>query len=540
MSFIMILASMVAAYSIVFHFLMTLEGKEFSWVTGFYWTLTVMTTLGFGDITFEGDIGRLFSILVLLSGVIFMLILLPFTFIRFFLAPWMEAESRRRVPRELPPETADHIIITAHNAVTAALIERLTTYARQYVVIVEDYDQAILLYSKGIKVAIGNIDDMETYKKMRVDKAALVVSGNSDEINTNVAFTVRELNGSVPVITTADSPHSVDVLSMAGSSLVVDVSDLLGRSFANWTLCGECQANIIGRFHELVIAEVPAINTPLVGKTLAETRLAELFGINVAAMWERGKILTPTPETRIARSTVLLLAGTEKQIITYDEVFSIYQIFRQGDDPVIIIGGGRVGTAIAKRFEERAIRYTIVEKNPRRVKQKANTVLGDAADLSTLQQAWIEKAPVALVTTHDDATNIYFTKYLRSLRPDMQIISRANVNRNVSTLHRAGADFVISYSVLGANIMFNFLMKQEALVPIEGLTLFVWTVPPRVILTRSHITRQTGCGVVAVRSRGEVSADPDAGLRIEPGAEIILIGTYEAERKFFQVFGKKR
>lgn len=39
------------------------EGRYHSWITGIYWTLTVMTTLGFGDITFTNDIGRLFSII---------------------------------------------------------------------------------------------------------------------------------------------------------------------------------------------------------------------------------------------------------------------------------------------------------------------------------------------------------------------------------------------------------------------------------------------------------------------------------------------
>lgn len=90
--FIAILIAMVTIYSILFHFLMAYEGREYSWITGFYWTLTVMTTLGFGDITFTRDVGLLFSIVVLLSGIIFMLILPLFAFIKFFFAPWVEAE----------------------------------------------------------------------------------------------------------------------------------------------------------------------------------------------------------------------------------------------------------------------------------------------------------------------------------------------------------------------------------------------------------------------------------------------------------------
>jgi len=84
--FLLALAAMVAVYSILFHLLMLREGREFSWITGAYWTLTVMSTLGFGDITFVSDLGRLFSMWVLLSGIVFLLVLLPFTFINFFYA----------------------------------------------------------------------------------------------------------------------------------------------------------------------------------------------------------------------------------------------------------------------------------------------------------------------------------------------------------------------------------------------------------------------------------------------------------------------
>ena len=64
---------------------MLFEEKEFSWITGFYWTLTVMSTLGFGDITFASDLGKAFTLTVLLSGIVFLLVMLPFTFIQFFM-----------------------------------------------------------------------------------------------------------------------------------------------------------------------------------------------------------------------------------------------------------------------------------------------------------------------------------------------------------------------------------------------------------------------------------------------------------------------
>ncbi len=533
--FFLVLAVMVVLYSILFHFLMALEGRDHSWITGFYWTLTVMTTLGFGDITFETDLGRIFSIFVLVSGVVFLLTLLPFTFIKFFYAPWIEAESRKRTPKELPPETRSHVIITHYDSVTQALIEKLIDHDYEYVLVLEDLKQATELADAGLRVAVGYVDDPETYRKMRVDQALMVVATNRDEINTNIAFTIRELNEQIPIITTADSPYSIDILQMAGSTRVLQFYEILGRSLATWTVGGDCKANIISHFDEFVIAEFPALGTPLIGKTLAESKLRENLGVNVVGIWERGKFGIPTAESRITRNSVLVLAGTEENMEAYDEVYSFYHIYKLATDPVIIIGGGRVGYAIAERFRERGTPYLIIDKNPRALRDEGSAIVGDAADIRTLQKAWLEKAPAALVTTHDDAVNIYLTKYLRSLRPDLQILSRANLERNVSTLHRAGADFVMSYSSVGANAVFNFLKREQTLMLAEGLNIFRQKAPSSLIgksLAESKIRERTDCSVIAIKDGEYMSINPDPWKPIGEDSELIMIGTYDGERKF--------
>ena len=539
LKFVLVLMFLVIVFSVAFHFLMALEGKNHSWITGFYWTLTVMSTLGFGDITFNTDLGRAFSIVVLLSGMVFLLTLLPFTFIKFFYAPWIEAESRKRTPQELPPETRGHVIITNHDTVTMALIEKLTAHKVDYVVIVEDFKRALELYDTGVRVAVGNVDDPETYRKLRADRAALIVATNRDEINTNITFTVRELSEKVPIITTADSPYSLDILQMAGSTKVLQIYDMLGRSLAAWTVGGDCKANVIGRFDDLIIAEFPVVGTPLVGKTLVESKLREKFGVNVVGIWERGRFEVPRADSRIERTSVLLLAGTEKSLAAYEEVYAFYHICNLTVDPVLIVGSGRVGDTIARRFKERESPYLVIEKNPKRLEDEKHYVVGDAADIQTLQRAWIEKAPAALITTHDDATNIYLTKYLRSLRPDMQILSRANLDRNVSTLHRAGADFVMSYASLGANAIFNFLKNEDTWMLAEGLNIFHLKAPETLAgknLADSRIREITDCSVVAIKEENLLFINPDPQRPIKPNAVLVLIGNNEGERKFLKVF----
>lgn len=100
---VVLFVALVAIYSVSFHVLMDREGQSHSWATSVYWTLVTMTTLGFGDITFQSDAGRLFSVVVLLSGSIFLLVLLPFTFIQFVFVPWMSARRRDERPASCPP-----------------------------------------------------------------------------------------------------------------------------------------------------------------------------------------------------------------------------------------------------------------------------------------------------------------------------------------------------------------------------------------------------------------------------------------------------
>ena len=66
---------MIGVYSALFHEIMEYEGQRYSWPTAVYWTIVTMSTLGFGDITFTSDLGRLFSVVVLVTGAAFILVL---------------------------------------------------------------------------------------------------------------------------------------------------------------------------------------------------------------------------------------------------------------------------------------------------------------------------------------------------------------------------------------------------------------------------------------------------------------------------------
>ncbi|OQY46114.1 MAG: potassium transporter TrkA [Desulfobacteraceae bacterium 4572_87] len=535
--FFLLLISMITVYSVLFHFLMELENKNFSWITGFYWTLTVMSTLGFGDITFTSDLGRLFSMVVLLSGIILLLIMLPFTFIQFFYAPWLEAQTRARAPRELSEDMKGHVILTNYDPITMNLIDRLKQYQYEYVIVMEDVQKALELLDLDYKVVAGELSDPETYRRLRAQKAALVVANSNDMMNTNIAFTVREVSEEVPIAANADLDDSVDILQLAGSTYVFQFMKLLGQSLSRRVLRTSTRANVIGSIESLLIAEAPAMRTPLVGRTLQQSRLRETTGITIVGVWEKGTFEIPTAATVINATTVLLLAGSAEQLKNYDEHFGGYQ---KSPAPVLVLGGGRVGRAAAEALEEGDIDYRIIEKNKRLVEDD-RYIHGSAADIKTLERAGIKEAPSVIITTHDDPTNIYLTIYCRRLRPDIQIISRATLDRSISKLHTAGADLVMSYASLAANTILNLLKPDEVLMLAEGLNLFRVGVHSSLVgksLAESQIRMKTGCSVIATNQDGKMVINPDPSVCFQENDELIMIGADHAEKLFFNMYAE--
>ncbi len=527
---------MLGGYSLVFHWLMAREGQSHSWVTAVYWTFVTMSTLGFGDITFQSDAGRLFTIVVLMSGTIFLLVLLPFSFIQFFFLPWMEAQETAGTPRSLPASTRGHVILTQLAAVEESLIRLLSANGIEHVIVVGTAAEALPLLDAGFRVMVGPLDDPETYRQARVEQAALVATTRADTTNTNVTFTVREVSVTVPIVATASSDASVDILKLAGASQVLRMGQMLGEALARRVLGRDGRSRVIGQFDDLRVAEAAVGPTGLAGRTLAETRLRQQVGVTVVGVWYRGGFKPATPETLLHRSSLLVLAGSAEQLARYDQQYAVPGM---AGGLTLIIGSGRVGRAVAAALAADGQAFTIIDKDPARIHDAEHGLVGDAARREVLEQAGIDRCSAVVITPRDDDVNVYLTLYCRRLRPDIQILSRATLDRNVSTLHRAGADFVMSYATTGATTIYNLLQRIDILLLAEGLHIFRVDMPPELAgqrLGESAIGQQTGCTVVAVGQADHFSCNPNHDAVLQPQSELVLIGDADAESRFLERF----
>ena len=96
---------------------------------------------------------------------------------------------------------------------------------------------------------------------------------------------------------------------------------------------------------------------------------------------------------------------------------------------------------------------------------------------------------------------------------------------------------------MAASTIFNLLKPDDLLMLAEGLNIFRILLPPPYVgktLAESQIRSQTGCNVVAICDPDTMCVNPDPSYRFSDNNELILIGSEEAENRFFKIHSELR
>jgi K+/H+ antiporter YhaU regulatory subunit KhtT len=111
-------------------------------------------------------------------------------------------------------------------------------------------------------------------------------------------------------------------------------------------------------------------------------------------------------------------------------------------------------------------------------------------------------------------------------------------------MHRAGADFVLSYASMGATTMFNLLRPTANVSIAEGLDVFRVQTPESLdgkTIAGSDVRERSGSTILAVRGEDDgLRVNPPADMVLRAGQELVLVGSAESERAFLQRFVERR
>jgi len=209
---------------------------------------------------------------------------------------------------------------------------------------------------------------------------------------------------------------------------------------------------------------------------------------------------------------------------------------------VVVAGYGRVGREAAHELHQAGLPVVVVDPgaDAGRLAGEAGLLVmeGDAAEDAVLERAGIRRARGLVVTTANDATNLYVILSARLLNPTLFIASRAVDELSVPKLLRAGANRAISPYAIGGRRLAHLMLSPRVVDFFETAfqrgkqALRIAGLQP----TASAPTRSVGAlvesgasgvTVLAVLRGDQVVRSPDPSFSLGPDDHLLVLGTDE-------------
>ena len=293
-----------------FHFI---EGWD--WFDSFYEVLITVTTIGSSHGPGLTEVGRGFSVFVIIIGVglVFLAIgalasaLLEFELRKFF--------GRRRMEREIGRLT-NHVIICGAGRVGRSVARELVMKPSPFVVVDNNPVKMQKLDERWLSLD-GDATQEATLKAARVEQASgLVAAATTDAINLYIVLTARSVNPKLKIIARASEEDAEKHLRKAGADIVISPYNFAGHRIAQSFL----RPNVIDfldlatasdRQMDLELAEVRVgKGSPFAGKTLAGSQIRQTMNVIVLAIKKaEGMHFNPEPDDRIEAGDYLIAMG---------------------------------------------------------------------------------------------------------------------------------------------------------------------------------------------------------------------------------------
>jgi voltage-gated potassium channel len=306
---------LLVSYVLLFKHIMILENQpeNANAITAIYWATTTIATVGYGDVVFRSLLGRVFSIVMQIMGIV----LISGFLATYVIAPWMDRVIKFRLPRKVPSSTKDHIIICGYNQLVETLIDELVEQEITFIIIEDEEELIKELVYRDIPCVFGTSSDKQTLVNAGIEKARILIANKSDERNANIVLTAREFLH-LNIIAIVEDRSNSKYLKYAGADTVVSPKSMFGQ-FIGRKAMDRLVSRVTGTteiFKGVHVTEFPIyLKSPLIGKTLKEVSSQRLTGARILGIWKSGNLSFNPEEGDVIRGeSVLLAVGTPEEL----------------------------------------------------------------------------------------------------------------------------------------------------------------------------------------------------------------------------------
>ncbi|AKG24740.1 potassium channel family protein [Calothrix sp. 336/3] len=296
--------------------------EGWSWEDAAYMTIITLATVGYGETNPLGSRGRLFTIALIIMGVINIgYIVNRFTeaVIQGYFQEGIKLQQQRRIMESL----SEHYIICGFSRTGRQIAKEFRAEGVPFVIIDSNLESIQKSQEQGYVLYQGDATLDETLLKVGVERAACIVAAlPSDAENLYIVLSAKTLNPQIRAIARASTEEALQKLQRGGADVVISPYISGGKRMAAAALRPQVMdfvdGIISGSDRRLYMEEVrldPGV-CPIVGQTLAQARLRAKTGALVLAIRRHDGTLIggPNADTVFIAGDVLIAMGTAEQL----------------------------------------------------------------------------------------------------------------------------------------------------------------------------------------------------------------------------------
>jgi voltage-gated potassium channel len=301
--------------------------EKWPWLDAVYMTVITLTTVGYGETHPLGDRGHIFTIGLILAGVITIGYIVN-RFTEALIEGYFVEGRRLRQQKKLVESLTEHFIICGFGRIGRQIAAEFAVEQTAFVVIDANSEQVKIAQAEGYNAIQADATLDETLLKMGVEKAACLVAAlPSDAENLYIILSAKSLNPGLRAIARASNEEAVQKLQRAGADKVISPYITGAKRMAAAALRPQVMDfmdGIVASDRSFYMEEflIDAQTCPVAGLSLREARLRSQSGSLVLAVRRRdgNLIVGPTGETIIMAQDMLICMGTADQLRVLNQI----------------------------------------------------------------------------------------------------------------------------------------------------------------------------------------------------------------------------
>jgi voltage-gated potassium channel len=310
-----------------YHFL-----SDYNWIDAIYMTIITVTTVGFGEVQALNDIGKLFTVsLIILSIIIYgygISIISEYVLnSRIF-----ENIIRKRMENKVK-KLKGHIILVGYGRIGKIALKKLQNFNRQVVVIEKNASLIEKNDNKNVVFCTADGTDDETLLRAGITNAsAIITSLGEDADNLFIVLSARQLNKNLNIISRATNERTAKKLELAGANKIILPHKIGGNFMASLLVTPDLvefiqRLSLEERNTRTNLEEISFDDCPIEyhDKSIAELNLRKKTGCTIIGYKTASGeyIINPDPDTKLVKGSNIIILGQPEQIQKLNDLFNI-------------------------------------------------------------------------------------------------------------------------------------------------------------------------------------------------------------------------